>query len=101
MQVSIAEILLIGGLAGKALYEVFRNKQQDKDRVTDNKANQKAHARIETVVADLSTDLKKLDAYVTNGVDSPGGGLAAKFVTRGECRLRSTVHSEHLGDPES
>jgi hypothetical protein len=86
---SIGEMVIIGGVGVKVLWEVFRNRQQDKDRQQDNKVNSDQHAMIGVAVETTKTDLKKLHDYVTNGVDAPGGGLSVKFMTRGECHLIS------------
>lgn len=100
MQVSIAEIILIGGLFSKLLWEIFRNRQQDKDRERDrnDSAKRAQHLAVELVElresndkthADLGEKIEALHSYVTNGVNHSGGGLAEKFVTRREYKADS------------
>jgi hypothetical protein len=75
--VSIGEMAILGGVAVKVIWEVFRNRQQDKDSQRDRDENFHRHT-------ELKRKVDNLHSYVTNGVDAPGGGLSAKFVTRRE-----------------
>ena len=75
---NLGDMVVIGGLLVKVGAEYFRNKEQDKK---------------------MEAAQKKLDAlhdYVTNGVGTPGGGLAAKFVLRRECQLMA--HNNPKGE---